>query len=162
MKILTLKTLTSMEKYSLQVWKLLEEAYSKVEGGLLFVSISDLINTTIQWKVVIEDENVIAVTIYKAKKGLKIAAFACAKIIQAKEALAKLISQELKTCWIEVSERAESFVLKYCNGTKYIVSNEKAKNILNKTIELCSDGIHYVRTIQNIKKEKLLLGTVQA
>lgn len=161
-RTLTIKAQNTMKRYSLKVWALLKEAYKNVKGGLHFNSIEQLINTTAQWKVIVVNNEVIAVTVYKAKKGLKIAAFACAKIKDAKDSLARLITKELKTAWIEVSERAENFVLKYCDGSKYIIPNNEAKTILNKSISLCSDGLHYVRTIQNIRKEKLLLGTIQA
>lgn len=163
-RTITLKTENGMKKYSQRVWELLSIAYNKVEGGLNFNSIEELINSTTQWKIVLRDGNIIAVTIYKAKKGLKIVAFAACKVLREYSipALINLIKRELKSCYIEVSEKAEEFVLKYCDGAKYIIENSKAKKILNKSIELCNDGLHYVRTIQNIKKQKLLLGTIQA
>jgi len=163
-RTLTLKTQQDMKKYSQRVWELLEVAYEKVEGGLHFKSIEELILSTVQWKVVVKSGNIIAVTVYKAKKGLKIVAFAACKLLREYSipALINLIKRELKRCYIEVSEKAEEFVLKYCDGAKYIIENSKAKKILNKSIELCNDGLHYVRTIQNIRKQKLLLGTIQA
>jgi len=144
-----------------RVWELLEEGYQDVKGGLFFNSKEDLLNTTSQWKVIISNKKIIAVTIYKAKKGLKLVAMTASKQIEEKKiaikALIKLIKKDLKTCWMELSEAAERFVMKFAGN--YTVKNSLVAQIIDKEITLSADGVHYYRTIKNINKEKILLGT---
>ncbi len=160
-KILTLKRNTHKTKYIDIVWKLLVDGYRDVEGGLFFKNRETLLQTTVQWKIVIYKEKVIAVTIYKKKKGLKLVALTVSKVNKYKnialEALSDLIKKDLKSCWMELSEGAERFVMKFAKA--YVIPNRLVSNILNKKIELSDDGMHYFRVIQNIKKEKILLGT---
>ena len=72
-------------------------------------------------------------------------------------ALAKLIKRDLKTCWMELSEAAERFVMRFAKN--YTIKNHLVAQIIEKEITLSSDGVHYFRTIKNINKEKILLGT---
>jgi len=58
---------------------------------------------------------------------------------------------------MELSEAAESFVMKFAK--KYAMKNSLVSQIIEKDITLSSDGVHYFRTIKNINKEKILLGT---
>ncbi len=160
-KTLTLKRDTQRLRYIDRVWELLEEGYKDVKGGLFFSSKENLLKTTVQWKVVVCNNKIIAVTIYKAKKGLKLVAMTASQATAYKKiainALAKLIKRDLKKCWMELSESAERFVLKF--ASEYTVKNSLVAQIIEKDITLSTDGIHYFRTIKNINKEKILLGT---
>jgi len=159
-KILTL-TKGRRQRHIDRVWELLEEGYKDVKGGLFFTSKENLLNTTSQWKIIICNNKIIAVTIYKSKKGLKLVAMTASKVAEYKKiavkALAKLIKKDLKSCWMELSEAAERFVMKFASN--YIVKNNLVAQIIDKEITLSADGIHYYRTIKNINKEKILLGT---
>ena len=160
-KTLTLKRDTQRLRYIDRVWELLEEGYKDVKGGLFFSSKENLLKTTVQWKVVVCNNKIIAVTVYKAKKGLKLVAMTASKATAYKKialnALAKLIKRDLKKCWMELSEAAERFVMKF--ASEYTVKNSLVAQIIEKDITLSADGIHYFRTIKNINKEKILLGT---
>ncbi len=160
-KILTLIRDKYRLKYIDIVWKLLEEGYRDVKGGLFFKTKEDLLNATTQWKVIICKNIIIGVTVYKAKRGLKLVALCVTKIDIYKklalQALEKLIKSDLKKCWMELSEGAERFVMKFAK--EYVVQNYLVAQILGKEIELSTDGMHYTREIKNIKKEKILLGT---
>ena len=158
---LTLKRNSEKSKHINNVWDLLEDGYQDVKGGLFFKSKEELLKTTAQWKVIMLNNKIIAVTIYKAKKGLKLVAMTVSKANEYKKiavtALAKLIKKDLKTCWMELSENAEKFVMKFAG--EYVVQNSLVSQIIEKDVTLSDDGIHYFRTIKNINKEKILLGT---
>lgn len=163
MKILALKSTKAMRRYGSQVWRLLEQNYSQVEGGLHYASLRELIETSVQWKVVVWQHRVVAVTVYKAKKGLKLVALAsCSEAkTQARKGLIQIISQDLYSCWMELSERAERFVMLHCNGAQFLIGNELASRILDKPIQWAESAYHYVRHINNMPKTKVLLGTVR-
>lgn len=151
-----------MIEFVTPVWDLLSDAYVNVKGGLNFESKQVLIDSTCEWKVVFSGENIIAVTIYKAKNGLKLVAMATNKLFKdiARKALIKLIKSEIKHCWMELSENAERFVMKYCNGKKHRVNKSHIHALLNKQVSLESnDSYHYYRTIKNIRKQKIVVGT---
>ncbi len=160
-KTLTLRRDSEKSKHINIVWELLEDGYKDVEGGLFFASKEELLNTTSQWKVIMLNNKIIAVTVYKVKKGLKLVAMTVSKANEYRKiavvALAKLIKKDLKTCWMELSENAERFVMKFASD--YIVKNSLVAQIIEKDITLSDDGIHYFRTIKNTNKEKILLGT---
>lgn len=144
------------------VWDILSDAYANVKGGLNFESKQDLIDSNGEWKVVFSGKNIIAITIYKAKNGLKLVAMATNKLFKsiAKKALIKLIKREVKHCWIELSESAEHFVMKYCNGKSHRINKSLIPALLNKPISLSSnDNYHYFRTIKKIRKQKIVVGT---
>jgi hypothetical protein len=61
---------------------------------------------------------------------------------------------------MELSEAAEKFVMQL-GGDKYILPNHMVEKILGKEVIPVEDGIHYIREIMKIKKEKILLGTVK-
>ena len=160
-RILTLKRDTERLRHIDRVWELLEEGYKDVKGGLFFSSKENLLKTTAQWKVIMCCNKIIAVTIYKVKKGLKLVAMSASKAVEYKKiaisALAKLIKKDLRTCWMELSEAAERFVMKFASN--YAIKNSSVAKIIEKEIILSADGVHYFRTIKNINKEKILLGT---
>ena len=160
-KTISLKNENEMLKHIDSVWAILEEGYANVKGGLFFKSKSELLKTTVLWKVILFQGNVVAVTIYKAKKGLKLVAMSVSKIFRdiAVTALALLIKRDLKTCWMELSEAAERFVMKN-GGDNFIVPNYLVEKILGKEVCLADDGIHYTRKVMKMNKEKVLLGTI--
>lgn len=150
------------EKYVDSVWEVLKEGYENVKGGLFFKSKLELLKSTKMWKVILFHGAVVAVTIYKVKNGLKIVALSVGQKFRdiAVAALARLIKHDLKSCWMELSEAAEKFVMK--NGGKhYVVPNYLVENILGKEVSLADDGIHYIREVMGMRKKKILLGTVR-
>jgi len=165
MKDLKIKILNSnkeKEKYIDEVWDVLTEGYRKVQGGLHFKSKYELIISTEFWKVICYKGKVIATTVYKAKKGLKLVALSVGNFFRdiAISELKKVIKRDLKYCWMELSEAAEKFVMKL-GGEKYIFPSAMVARVLGKEVELIDDGIHYIRLIMGTKKEKVLLGTIK-
>jgi len=163
--MITYKKITNIVdkvKYLDVVWEILIHSYTSVSGGLLFKTKDDLLTSTKLWKIIIKKGNVIAVTVFKSKHGLKLVAMGIVNIKQKKDvllALAKSIEEDLKHSWMEVSGKAEDFVMKHCNAYKYMIHNAYARELLSKEIYLRDDGYHYYREISNLKKEKIIVGT---
>lgn len=162
MRIVTIQP-NAMKTHLPAVWALLSQAYESVEGGLHYNSPGDLIANTCLWRVVICEGQVVAVTIYKKKLGLKLVALAaCAESKKlARMGLIRIIRRDLKRCWMELSEAAERFVMRYCGGQHYMIHRDIAAKVLGKVIAPGTTDYHYVRQIQSLAKEKVLLGTVQ-
>lgn len=160
---LTLRHPIDKSRYLHQVWKILVHAYSNVEGGLLFADELDLLRKTSIWKIATIDGRVVAVTVFKSKYGQKLVAMGIDgtydKPSEAKAALAKLIESSLERAWMEVSEAAESFIMKYCRGEKYLIHHSELSRYLDKWIDATADGYHYVRHIAGIQKVKIAIGT---
>lgn len=153
-----------MQRYADQVWALLNHAYAQVPGGLLFQDKKDLIQQSHTWHLALNEKGVLAITVHKFKRGLKLVAAAKAKLLHqaelTKQALIYLVSHALNTGWMEVSEAFESFVMKYCQGYRYLISADLAYQLLQKTdITQADDQYHYHRVINGLKKMKLALGT---
>jgi hypothetical protein len=164
MRTLTLNTPEQMQKYQAQVWSLLVESYRKVAGGLHFDSVSELVSNTQRWRLVIRHKQVIAVTIFKAKRGWKLVAMATARAAgsRAKNALKRLIESDLLKSWMELSERAETFVLQHCGGHRYLIHASLVANLLGKHIQANNpDGFHYQRQVAGQVKAKVVVGTPQ-
>jgi len=142
-----------------KVWEILEKTYSKVEGGLLFSHKSDLISSTSNWKLIVKKNKILAVAIFKEKAGQKLIAMGKGDEKEGREALVHLLKSSLERAWMEVSEAAEVFVMKYCDGEKFLIHQNEVMRYLNKGISMLDDGYHYMREIAGIQKTKILLGT---
>lgn len=151
-----------MQQYCAQVWQLLVASYARVNGGLNYASAEQLIATSARWKLALDGDRVLAVTIYKAKKGLKMVAMAACKQFRdlARRALISMIKADLRHCWMELSEQAELFVLKHCGGHRFLIHSSLVAQLLDQQVEPGDlDGFHYRRTIQGHSKLKIALGT---
>ena len=164
MKTLTLNTPEGMRNFIEPVWQLLVKAYQHVKGGLLYRCPADLLNDTHRWRLVLHHGRVIAVTIYKSKRGWKLVAMATCRedkvCSKSRQALRRLICADLPRCWMELSEHAERFVLGVCGGHRFLVHASLAAELLNKPVlPASSDGYHYLRNIAGIIKQKVIVGT---
>ncbi len=141
----------------------MQAAYKDVAGGLHFSSPENMLEDTQSWEILYQDGQVLAVLLYKHKHGRKIVALGVTEHENyrrdAVSKLGNLIRERLNSAWIEVSEKAETFVLRN-GGEQHRVSNDFAKKLTGKSIlSLMDDGFHYVREICGIQKQKLILGT---
>jgi len=162
-KILKITNLVDKALWVKRVFKILKRAYESVDGGLLFDNESDLIKNTSFWRIAtVNDNRVIAITVFKERRGQKLVALATdTKDDLDKEALRELIDISLDFAYMEVSQRAENFILKYCKRAKdYLIHSSIAREYLDKDIKELKDGYHYIRKIAGISKEKILLGTI--
>ena len=146
-----------------KVWDLLCAAYKDVVGGLHFESVDAMFNETQTWEVLHDRGQVLAILLYKQKHGNKIIALGVTdqESLRSKAVakLAEIIRQRLLTAWIEVSEKAEAFVLRN-GGESHRISNCYASQLTGKSIlSLENDGFHYVRVICGIQKAKIIVGT---
>lgn len=147
-----------------EVFELLQNAYANVKGGLHFSSADKLLLSTNMWELIYFENTIVAVVVYKAKKGLKMVALGVAENLDfalkehTKRMLAYLFRMTFKNTWMEVSEAAEKFIMRH-GGEQYFVSNTMAKSLTGKNdIALCDDGFHYTRSINGIVKRKIIVG----
>ena len=147
-----------------EVYELLKEAYKNVVGGIAFKNSKELVETTDKWELVFFENDLVGAIIYKAKKGFKMVAMGIKTSLNkkirnfTKEIIGWFFRLNFKQSWMEVSEAAEKFILKY-GGEKYLIPNTYASKLTGKEIlELCDDGYHYKRVIQGIVKTKVLVG----
>jgi len=158
----TVSNLVDKAQHIDRVWEILSKAYSEVEGGFLFNSKVSLISETDIWRLAFRRNRLIAVTVFKKKHGLKLVAFSADKTNNTKraiQALTEMIARDLKWAWMEVSEKAEHFILSRCGGEHYLLHNSHVTNLMKKKVELSHDGYHYRRNIADIFKEKIMIGT---
>ena len=146
------------------VFAILKEAYTNVEGGLHFKNSDELICKTSLWRVIYYNATIVGVVVYKSKNGLKMVALAlanfCSNSIKnyTKQMLSFIFKLTFNNSWMEVSEAAEKFILKN-GGEKYLVPNKYAAKLTKKDIlALCDDGYHYKREINGIIKTKVIIG----
>ncbi len=165
MKTLTLTDTRQMQIYLAQVWDLLVASYADVSGGLHYSEPAELLAKTQRWRLVLYRGRVIATTLFKAHKGWKLVAMAtCRQHGQrARNAMRCLICADLPRVWMELSERAERFVLCCCGGHHYLIHSSLAATLLDKPIEpVPEDGFHYRRTVAGLLKAKIMVGTPAA
>lgn len=147
------------------VFKILEDSYRNVKGGLHFTDKDELINKTDLWKIIYLDEIIVGVIIYKAKKGLKMVALGIANSIThksqsyIKSMLSTIFKLTFSNTWMEVSEGVEKFLIKN-GGELFFIKNTMASQLTGKKIlSLKNDGYHYTREINGIIKTKIMIGT---
>ena len=162
MKTLTINHSKDMQRYIAQVWLILVDSYAQVNGGLHYDSPEELIDDTQRWRLVVRHGQVIAVTLFKAKRGWKLVAMATCRNQKerARIALKRLIQADLSRCWMELSERAEAFVLKHCGGHHFVVHASLAADLLGKPVKMqVAGGFHYQREVCGFLKSKVIVGT---
>lgn len=162
--IRTVQDKVRMRPYANGVWRILQECYANIEGGLNYSSIQQLIDTSAFWDVSMVNGQVLAATVFKAKRGLKLVAMAVNRQVgeEAKHALKRMILSRLDHCWMELSGAAERFVVRNCDGASYYLDASRAGSLLDTAIQPSADGFHYRRFILGIEKEKIALGTPDA
>lgn len=161
MKTLIIQDKTQMATYLEQAWDILSQSYSKVAGGLHFKNPQELLETTQRWHLALLGKELLSITVFKKKAGWKLSAMAKSKknFDFAKESLKHIINLDLSKTWMELSEKAEEFVLKECEGHRYLSHASFASKLLNKDIKVQKDGFHYEREILGFKKAKIIVGT---
>lgn len=122
----TVSNLVDKAQHIDRIWEILSKAYAEVEGGFLFKSKVSLISNTDIWRLAFRRNKLIAVTIFKRKHGLKLVAFGADRTDNTKTAvhtLSEMIARGLTWAWMEVSEKAEHFLLSRCGGEDYLLHN---------------------------------------
>ncbi len=160
-KTVTVSNFVDKAMYVDRIWEILKESYAQVKGGFLYKSKKELLATTSSWKLIYYKNEIVAVLIYKDKVGKKIVAFGRDKKYGkfSIKNLAITLESSLHYAWMEVSDQAEEFILKYCNVHHLLLHQSKACELLHKPILPLEDGYHYLREIAGIKKSKLIIGS---
>ncbi|MFY9178267.1 MAG: hypothetical protein WAO12_00630 [Venatoribacter sp.] len=161
MRTFNITTQTKMNFFKTQVWALLCEAYSQVPGGINYSSVDELMLESCRWSLAIEHGQVKAVTVFKKKHGLKMVAFAKSREAGSTAALIALLNDALRIGWMELSDKAEAFVMKHCNGKHFLLHHFLVHQLLaDKNISLnVFSSYHYNRSILGRIKTKVALGT---
>ncbi|OOE57754.1 hypothetical protein [Salinivibrio sp. IB282] len=159
---ITVTTASQMQDYADQVWALLVASYAHVKGGLHYTNKPHMLAQTQRWQLVVRGKRVIAAILFKAKRGWKLVAMAACRRAKsaARAALKRLICGALPNSWMELSERAEHFVMLHCHGHQYLIHASLVSELLNKSVRVDeADSYHYVRDIAGIPKAKIIVGT---
>jgi hypothetical protein len=158
MSFLEITSKAEMNHYLPQVWDLLVLAYCHVPGGLHYANPGEVVYKTDVWHLVIEESHIVAITLHKKKHGLKLVAMA--KTRDGRGAFIDLIKHALRFGWMELSDKAEQFVISTCDGHRFIINGSYAHKLLGKIVWPSQhDTFHYRRKIMSQFKTKLLLGT---
>lgn len=161
------------EKYSSQVWKILQEAYESQGGikGSGFNSEKDMINIPF-WKLDIVDDTVLAVFMYKFKKEMpdtrpirKLVALGVSNENRdlGRIKMQNIMKMEFGRSIIEISGLMEGYVKKNFpqEMSKYILTVDDAKRILPNDDIVQIDKHKYNRKIGGEYHEKIMLGTIK-
>lgn len=150
-----------MQPYLSSVWALMTTSYAGVAGGWHYDTPEQLLADSARWHLAEHEGCILAATLYKAKKGLKLMAMGAATRPRrtALVALQQLILEDLPHCWMELSENAERFVLKHCGGHRYILHRSRVIQLLGTDLAGAKDTYHYQRQICGIQKQKIALGS---
>ena len=145
------------------VYKLLVYSYMGIAGGFLYSMLELLTKENTTWHTGIQNGNLKCVIISKETHiGSKIIACGCDGTREGKQELMRYliscIEDKEKRYWCEASGVIEHWLQKH--GVE-AHPNEWAKEILGKDIENYSDdGIHYIRRINGVMKEKAIYGNL--
>ena len=155
-----LTTDSQKQAYLPQVWEILQASYREVPGGLHYADPQDALDKTDEWHLIVENGQVLALTLHKYKHGVKLVALAKARLPGARRALKQLIRYALRRGWMELSDQAETFVMRECQGHRFLIHASFAADLLKKAVLPAEgDSFHYRRRIMQKVKTKLLLGS---
>ena len=157
-------TVSEMNKYSKDVWDILENSYKDIGGTkLIAANVEELITDSDMWKMVKRGGKIVAVQIYTFKRGgRKMVAGGTDGSAEGKAGLYAMMKEDIKlldrNAWAEVSGAME-----YINHVKLgavpIPSKIAAEILSDKVfIEFDEDGFHYTRMIGNKPIRKLMVG----
>lgn len=142
-----------------QIWNMLDNAYRDIGGFLSAANIEELASTPGLWKIVMRNQQVTAVVIYKAIHGRKLIGCATNGTPQGKTDLMMILQEDrhLSRSWAEVSGKMESL---YRKMGALPISNADAHLLTGKHImNTDEDGVHYTRLIAGHPHVKSLYGT---
>lgn len=127
------------EEYADEVWDILTRSYSSI-GGLKIKGLeskSEMIKEIPFWKIAKKGSKVVAVSLYKDKKGRKRVAIGTDGSSEGKNALIEIYEEDFKRAYFEVSGPSLGFILKTLGEgfiTKHLKTPEEASRILGKEL----------------------------
>lgn len=149
-KFLNLWNKHDISFYIDDVYKIMVESYEPIGGFLTAKNSSELLLKTDLMKIIKRKGNISAVACYKVDKNnnRKLICAVTNQTEQGKRDLYIIIKEDInqvdRNAYTEVSDKLEYIYLKH--GAN-IIPNNLVSIILNKEVELDSDGFHYYREI---------------
>lgn len=152
-------------KYAEQVMEVIKRSYEYI-GGIKtkgFDSIENMIALIPMWKLAIRDGKVIAVSMYKDKKGRKMVACGSDGSRDGKLMVKRFIKDDitLNRSYSEVSENVLKFIIKEygADWVKYAIPSIEAIQLIGKDKAMPIDQYRYHRILSNGEKlEKVMFG----
>lgn len=152
-------------------WQMMKTAYSylvtkECPTGILNVnSWEDLVDEADMIKLGKSSGRIVACQMYKLKAGGRKAFVGCCDgSPEGKKIFVKIFEEDFKVAgrngFIEVSDKAEHWLIDKLHMEKYIIPASRVGGILNKDVEPCEDGIHYKRMIGGEEHTKIMLGNI--
>jgi hypothetical protein len=159
-RFLSLLSVEDRRKYIDEVWDMLQKSYAKVGGFKSAPNKEELLKETDFWKLVKKNGKIVAIALYKFKRGRKSIAGGTDGTDLGKEWLMKIFLEDLQQnrSWSEVSDKVE--LIKTKMGY-FKIPNKFVEEILNKPIiSLDPDGYHYTRMIAGEPHTKMMVGHI--
>lgn len=120
------------EQYRDDVWELLQKAYAPMGGirGSGFESPDHMVERLPMWKLARKNGRIVAVVLYKDKKGRKAVASATDNSAAADKALADMLPQEPRRAYAEKSKRAlGAYMREVPNARDHLLTFTQAQKI---------------------------------
>lgn len=162
-KFINLWNKEDMSLYIDEIYKIMIESYKSIGGFLTANSPEELIKKCDFIKIVKRNGSITSCSCYKiSNHGRKLICGGTNGTEQGKNDLFMIIREDInnkdRNAFSEVSGKLEHIYLK--NGASPI-QNFLVSSIINKEVELDSDGFHYYRNIKGQKIKKILVGNVK-
>ncbi len=131
------------DKFRDQVWDLLQSSYTSIGGisGSGFETKDKILNIPF-WKIVVKDQVIRAVVMYKDTNGRKAVAIGSDGSPYARDALENVMRMDLDRSYGEKSKAALGFIMKTVSWdilSQYVIEPEQAGQILGKQIMPVTD-----------------------
>lgn len=153
-----------LEKYSKEIWNILQNSYKNIGGFLTYNTINDMLRNTSMASMYFCNDSMLSCAIYKNVLGGE-KMVGCGTLNGKKDekiTLYNIIKNDINEFsnwhWAEVSGGVEKLFKKY-NGNP--IPNVLASTILKRPkmeIVLDSDGVHYKRIIGDAERTKIIYG----
>ncbi|MAZ56774.1 hypothetical protein CL653_03210 [bacterium] len=154
-------------RYKDQVWEMLNNAYASIGGvkGNGFNSPDDMVKNIGMWKMVRKNDKIVAVTLYKDKKGRKSVASATDGTPLGKASLAKMIRDEFNhsRSYAEISDKLYYFARKAVSDDVFDAARipaKQAKSVDNRIRLIPGEDFWYYRKIGDDLIKKMMLGSL--
>jgi hypothetical protein len=148
---------TDKAKHAGEVFDLIDRAYGYVGGHSNYRSPETLLGDDSWWKLIRLDGQIVALAIYKRKHGRKRVALATDGTERGKEALYKMIAEDMREQrgWSEASGKAAKLLVKFGMPP---IHNDHAEELLGKDILAQHGQFKYDRIIGGHVHTKMILG----
>ena len=160
-RIINLHKDDNKDKYGDEVWAILQQSYVKAGGFKSASSLEELKNKTGLWKMIIRDDKITAVDLYKDQFGNKSIAIGCDGTSSGKADVMTLLKDNIKygRSWSEVSGVIEHLMHKL--GAPKIPACFAQYLIKKNILSIDADGYHYTRLIDGHPHTKIMCGTAK-